>query len=107
MYQLNELTNVATLKNKIANNPQSTNEGFRPRDNVPPPQNRSLPHVPGQNVPRITVKFYHFIKEGRTDGRCTQVVDYINRKWVIRQGFNYSYPNLGTVLHDGKFSPKY
>ncbi|MBW0524186.1 hypothetical protein O181_063901 [Austropuccinia psidii MF-1] len=44
--QLNELTNVATPQKKKINNPRSNTQGFRPRDNVSPPPNRSVPYVP-------------------------------------------------------------
>ncbi|MBW0523146.1 hypothetical protein O181_062861 [Austropuccinia psidii MF-1] len=93
MDQLNELTNVATPAKKIINNPQSNNQGFRPRDNVSPPPNRSEPYVPAQNVPKLTVKFYYCMEEGHSSGRFTELVDDQKKKWVIRQGFNYLYPN--------------
>ncbi|MBW0577413.1 hypothetical protein O181_117128 [Austropuccinia psidii MF-1] len=92
MDQLNELTNVATPQKKIINNPQSNNQGFRPRDNVSPPPNRSVPYVPAQNLPKFTVKCYYCMEEGHSVGRCTELVDDQNKKWVIRQGFNYLYP---------------
>ncbi|MBW0493912.1 hypothetical protein O181_033627 [Austropuccinia psidii MF-1] len=57
--QLNELTIVAKPQKKIINNPQSNNQGFRPKDNVSPPLNRSVPYFPAQNVPKFTVKCYY------------------------------------------------
>ncbi|MBW0494622.1 hypothetical protein O181_034337 [Austropuccinia psidii MF-1] len=89
MDQSNELTNVATPQKKIINNPQSNIQGFRPRDNVSPPPNRSVPYVPAQNVPKFSVKFYYFMEEGNSVGRCNELVEDQNKKWVIRQGFNY------------------
>ncbi|MBW0496530.1 hypothetical protein O181_036245 [Austropuccinia psidii MF-1] len=70
--QLNELTNVATPQKKIINNPQSNNQGFRPKDNVSPPPNRSVPYVPAQNVPKFTVKFCYCSEEGHSTGRCNE-----------------------------------
>ncbi|MBW0477089.1 hypothetical protein O181_016804 [Austropuccinia psidii MF-1] len=107
MNQLNELTSVATPKNKIINNPQQNNQGFRPKDNFPPSPNRSVPYVPAQNVPKFTVKCYYFSKEGHSTGRCNGLIEDQNKKWVIRQGFNYLYPNWERVPNYGKFSPKY
>ncbi|MBW0540274.1 hypothetical protein O181_079989 [Austropuccinia psidii MF-1] len=88
MDQLNELTNVATPQNKIINNPQSNNQGFRSRDNVSPPPNRSVPYVPAQNVPKFSFKFYYFMGEDHLIGRCSELVEDKNKKWVIRKGFN-------------------
>ncbi|MBW0496330.1 hypothetical protein O181_036045 [Austropuccinia psidii MF-1] len=107
MNQLNELTNVATPQKKIISNPQSKNQGFRPRDNVSPPPNRSVPYVPAQNLPKLTVKCYYCMEEGHSVGICNELVDYQNKKWVIRQGVNYLYPNWERVPNDGKFPPKY
>ncbi|MBW0569838.1 hypothetical protein O181_109553 [Austropuccinia psidii MF-1] len=90
MDQLNELTNVATPQKKITKNPQSNNQGFRRRDNVSPPPNRSVPYVPAQNLPNFTVKCYYCKGEGNSFGRATELVEDQNKKWVIRQGFNYS-----------------
>ncbi|MBW0566115.1 hypothetical protein O181_105830 [Austropuccinia psidii MF-1] len=75
MDQLNELTNVATPQKKIINNPQSNNQGFRPRDNVSPPPNRSVPYVPAQNVPKFSVKCYYCMEEGHSVGRCSELVE--------------------------------
>ncbi|MBW0548519.1 hypothetical protein O181_088234 [Austropuccinia psidii MF-1] len=58
MNQLNELTNMAKPQNKIINSPQSSNQGFKARENVPQPPNRSLPYVPAQNVQKFNVKYY-------------------------------------------------
>ncbi|MBW0510960.1 hypothetical protein O181_050675 [Austropuccinia psidii MF-1] len=107
MDQLNELTNVATPQKKIINNPQPNNQGFRPRDNVSPPPNRSVLYVPAQNVPNFSVKCYYCMEEGHSVGRCSELVEDQNKKWVIRQGFNYLYPNWERVPNDGKFPPKY
>ncbi|MBW0542492.1 hypothetical protein O181_082207 [Austropuccinia psidii MF-1] len=107
MEQLNELTNVATPQKKIINNPQSNNQGFIPRDNVSSPPKTSVPYVPAQNVPKFTVKCYYCMEEGHSVGRCTELVDDQNKKWVIRQVFNYLYPNWERVPKDGKFPPKY
>ncbi|MBW0570624.1 hypothetical protein O181_110339 [Austropuccinia psidii MF-1] len=107
MDQLNELTNLATPQKTMINSPQSNNQGFRPRDNVSPPPNRSVPYVPAQNVPKFTVKCYYCMEEGHSVGRCTELVDDQNKKWVIRQGFNYLYPNWERVPNDGKYPPKY
>ncbi|MBW0585567.1 hypothetical protein O181_125282, partial [Austropuccinia psidii MF-1] len=63
MDQFNELTNAATPQKKVINNPQSNSQGFRPRDNVSPPPNRSVAYVPGQNVPNFAVKCYYFMEE--------------------------------------------
>ncbi|MBW0537999.1 hypothetical protein O181_077714 [Austropuccinia psidii MF-1] len=104
--QLNELTNVATPQKKIINNPQSNNQGFRPKDNVSSPPNRSVPYVPAQNVPKFTVKCYYFSEEGNSTVRSNELIEVKEQKWVIRQGFNYLYPNWERVPNDGKFSPK-
>ncbi|MBW0556190.1 hypothetical protein O181_095905 [Austropuccinia psidii MF-1] len=63
MDQLNELTNVAKPQKKIINNPQSNNQGFRPRDNFSPPPNRSVPYIPAQNVPKFAATCYYFRKK--------------------------------------------
>ncbi|MBW0500026.1 hypothetical protein O181_039741 [Austropuccinia psidii MF-1] len=105
--QLNELTNVATPQKKIINNPQSKNQGVRPKYNVSPPPNRSVTHVPAQNVPKFTIKCYHFSEEGHSTGRFNEHIEDQNKKWVIRQGFDYLYPNRERVPNDAKFSPKY
>ncbi|MBW0585017.1 hypothetical protein O181_124732 [Austropuccinia psidii MF-1] len=97
----------AENEDNIINNPQSNNQGFRPRDNVSPPPNRSVPYVPAQNVPKLTVKCYYCMEEGHSVGRCTELVDDQNKKWAIRQGFNYLYPNWERVPNDGKFPLKY
>ncbi|MBW0513429.1 hypothetical protein O181_053144 [Austropuccinia psidii MF-1] len=107
MHQLNELTNVATPQKKVTNNPQSSNQVLRPRDNVSPQPNRRVPYVPAQNVPKFTVKCYYFMEEGHSVGRCTELVDDKNKKWVIRKVFNYLYPNWERVPNDGKFPQKY
>ncbi|MBW0538753.1 hypothetical protein O181_078468 [Austropuccinia psidii MF-1] len=107
MDQLNELTNVATPQKKIISNPQSNNQGLRPRDNVAPPPNRSVPYVQAQNVPKFSVKCYYCMEEGHSVGRCSELVEDQNKKWVIRQGFNYSNPNWKRVPNYGKFPPKY
>ncbi|MBW0576631.1 hypothetical protein O181_116346 [Austropuccinia psidii MF-1] len=80
MDQLNELTNVGTPQKKTINNPQSKNQGFRPRDNVSPPPNGSVPYVPAHNVPKLTVKCYYFMEEVHSAGRCTELVDDQNKK---------------------------
>ncbi|MBW0542330.1 hypothetical protein O181_082045 [Austropuccinia psidii MF-1] len=107
MEQLNELTNVATPQKKIINKPQSNNKGFRPRDNVSPPPNRSVSYVPAQNVPKFTVKCYYYMEEGHSMGRCNELVNDQNKKWVIRQCLHYLYPNWERVPNDGEFPPKY
>ncbi|MBW0521744.1 hypothetical protein O181_061459 [Austropuccinia psidii MF-1] len=107
MDQLNELTNVVSPKQKIINKPQLNNQGCRPRDNASPPPNRSVPYVPAHNVPKVAVKCYYCMEEGHSAGRCTELVVYQNKKWVIRHGFNYLYPNWERVPNDGKFPPKY
>ncbi|MBW0576849.1 hypothetical protein O181_116564 [Austropuccinia psidii MF-1] len=105
--QSNYLTNVATPQKKIVNNPQSNNQGFRPKDNVSPPPNRSVPFVPAHKLPKLTVKCYYCSEEGHSTGRCNELIEDQNTKWVIRQGFNYLYPNWERVPNDGEFSPKY
>ncbi|MBW0555761.1 hypothetical protein O181_095476 [Austropuccinia psidii MF-1] len=107
MDKLNELTNVAKPKKKIINNPQSNNQGFRPRANASPPPNRSVPYVSAQNVPKFSVKCYYFMEEGHSVGRCSELVEDQHKKWAIRQGFNYLYPNWERVPNDGKFPTKY
>ncbi|MBW0548493.1 hypothetical protein O181_088208 [Austropuccinia psidii MF-1] len=107
MDQLNGLTNVAKPQKEIINNPQSKNQGFRPRDNVSPPPNRSVPYVQAQNVPKFSVKCYYFMEEGHSVGRCSELVEDQNKKWAIRKGLNYLYPNWERVPNDGKFPPKY
>ncbi|MBW0524561.1 hypothetical protein O181_064276 [Austropuccinia psidii MF-1] len=62
MDQLNELTNVATPHKKIIHSTQSNNQGLRQRNNVSLPPNRSLPYVPAQNIPKLTVKCYLFME---------------------------------------------
>ncbi|MBW0489757.1 hypothetical protein O181_029472 [Austropuccinia psidii MF-1] len=80
MNQLNELTNVATPQKKIINSPQSSNQRFKPRENVPPPPNRSVPYVPAQNVPKFTVKCYYCSEEGHSTGRCNELMEDQNKK---------------------------
>ncbi|MBW0482053.1 hypothetical protein O181_021768 [Austropuccinia psidii MF-1] len=105
--KLNEPTNVATPQKKMIKNSQSRNQGFRPKDNVSPPPNRSVQYVPAQNVPNFGVKCYYCSEEGHSTGRCNDLIKDQNKKWVIRQGFYYLYPNWERVPNDGKFSPKY
>ncbi|MBW0566978.1 hypothetical protein O181_106693, partial [Austropuccinia psidii MF-1] len=73
MDRLNELTHVVTPQKKITNNPQSKNQGFRSRDNVSQPPNRSVPYVPAENVPKFAVKCYYCMEEGHSVGRCTEM----------------------------------
>ncbi|MBW0553817.1 hypothetical protein O181_093532 [Austropuccinia psidii MF-1] len=47
------------------------------------------------------------MEEGHSIGRCSELVEDQNQKWVIRQGFNYLYPKWERVPNDGKFPPKY
>ncbi|MBW0525398.1 hypothetical protein O181_065113 [Austropuccinia psidii MF-1] len=105
--QFNELPNLSTPKKKIINNLQSKNKGFRPKDNVSPLPNRIVPYVPAQNVPKFTVKCYYFSEEGHSTGILNELIEDKNKKWVIRKGFNYLYPNWERVPNDGKLPPKY
>ncbi|MBW0503712.1 hypothetical protein O181_043427 [Austropuccinia psidii MF-1] len=98
---------MATPQSKIMKNPQSRNQGFNPRENLPPSPNRSVPYVPAQNVPKFNVKCYYFSEEGHSIGICNELIEYQNNKWVIRQEFNYLYPNWERVPNDGRFSPEY
>ncbi|MBW0569804.1 hypothetical protein O181_109519 [Austropuccinia psidii MF-1] len=47
------------------------------------------------------------MEEGHSVGRCTELVDNRNKKWVIRQAFNYLFLNWERVPNDGRFPPKY
>ncbi|MBW0555715.1 hypothetical protein O181_095430 [Austropuccinia psidii MF-1] len=47
------------------------------------------------------------MEEGHSVGRCSELVEDQNKKWVIRQGFNYLYPNWERVPNDRKFPRKY
>ncbi|MBW0546816.1 hypothetical protein O181_086531 [Austropuccinia psidii MF-1] len=47
------------------------------------------------------------MEEGHSVGRCSELVEDQNKKWVVRQGFNYLCPNWQRVPNDGKFPPKY
>ncbi|MBW0503265.1 hypothetical protein O181_042980 [Austropuccinia psidii MF-1] len=73
--QLSELTNVATPQKRIINNPKSKNQGFRLKDNVSPPPNRSVPYVPAHNVPKFTFKCYYCSEEGHSTGRCNDLIE--------------------------------
>ncbi|MBW0546534.1 hypothetical protein O181_086249, partial [Austropuccinia psidii MF-1] len=44
--------------------------------------------------------------EGHSTGRCNELIEDQNNKWVIRQGFHYLYPNWARIPTDGKLSPK-
>ncbi|MBW0490743.1 hypothetical protein O181_030458 [Austropuccinia psidii MF-1] len=92
---------------KIINNSQSNNQGFRPKDNVSPLPNRSIPYVPALNVAKFTVKCYYFSEERHSTGRFDELIEDQNKRWVIRQVLNYLYTNWERVPNDGKYSPKY
>ncbi|MBW0469793.1 hypothetical protein O181_009508 [Austropuccinia psidii MF-1] len=85
MDQLNELPNVVTPQKKIIHSLQSNNQGLRPRDNVAPPPNRSVPYVLAQNSPQFSVKCYYCMEEGHSVRRCTELVEDRNNRWLIRK----------------------
>ncbi|MBW0512213.1 hypothetical protein O181_051928 [Austropuccinia psidii MF-1] len=91
----------------MINNHQLNNQGFRPKDNFSPQPNKSVPYVTANNVPNFTVKFYYFSEEGHSTGRCNEFIEDQHKKWALRQGLNYLYPNWERVPNDGKFSPEY
>ncbi|MBW0462495.1 hypothetical protein O181_002210 [Austropuccinia psidii MF-1] len=109
-------TNTSPLQQKIPsqertvqilNNPHSRNPNFRTRENFAPPPTRNFPYAPPHNAPKPSVKCFVFSEEVHSTGRCHDIIDNQNKKWVIRKGFNYLYPNCERVPIDGKFSPKY
>ncbi|MBW0498226.1 hypothetical protein O181_037941 [Austropuccinia psidii MF-1] len=94
-------------QNKKLKDSNQTPTILKPRRNVPLSPNRSVPYVPAQNVPKFTVKCYYCMEEVHSLGIFTELVDDQNKKWVMRQGFNYLYPNWEKVPNYGKFPPKY
>ncbi|MBW0471074.1 hypothetical protein O181_010789 [Austropuccinia psidii MF-1] len=86
--KMKELSEALIPQNKKLMDSNKTPPNFKPRKNVPPPLNRSLPYVPAPNVQRFIVNCYYCMEEGHSAGRCTELVDDQNKKWVIRQGFN-------------------
>ncbi|MBW0505081.1 hypothetical protein O181_044796 [Austropuccinia psidii MF-1] len=105
--QINRFSEAVIAKNEKIKDSNQISQIFKPRENVSPPPNRSVPYVPEQDVTRFNIKCYYCMEEGHPVGRCTEIVDDQNKKWVIRQGFNYLYPNWERVPNDGKFPPKY
>ncbi|MBW0541521.1 hypothetical protein O181_081236, partial [Austropuccinia psidii MF-1] len=67
---------------------------------------RYVPYAPARNSPKPFVRCYYCSEEGHSTGRCNEHIKDQNKKWVIRKGFNYLYPNWARIPTDGKLSPK-
>ncbi|MBW0529162.1 hypothetical protein O181_068877 [Austropuccinia psidii MF-1] len=101
MEQLDELSKIAKPQKIAYVNPQAENSGFRQKENLPPASSRYVPYAP-----KTFVRGYQSSEEGHSTGRCNELIEDQNKKWVIRQGVNYLYPNWARVVTDGKLSPK-
>ncbi|MBW0498406.1 hypothetical protein O181_038121 [Austropuccinia psidii MF-1] len=106
MEQLDELSKIAKPQKMDYANPQAGNLGVRPKENLPPASSRYVPYAPAQNAPKQFVRCYYCSAEGHSTGRCNELIEDQNKNWVIRQEFNYLYPNWARVPADGKLSPK-
>ncbi|MBW0503502.1 hypothetical protein O181_043217 [Austropuccinia psidii MF-1] len=106
MEQLDELSKIAKTQNIAHGNPHSETLAFRPKENLPPASSRYVPYAPAQNAPKTFIRYYCCSQEGHSTGRCNELIEDQNKKWVIRQGLNYLYPNWEIVPTDGKLSPK-
>ncbi|MBW0491879.1 hypothetical protein O181_031594, partial [Austropuccinia psidii MF-1] len=106
MEQLDEQSKIAKPQKIAYANPQAETSGFRPKENLPPASSRYVPYAPAQNAPKPSVRCYYCSEEGHSTGRCNELIEDQNKKWVIRQGFNYLYSNWAGIPTDGKLSPK-
>ncbi|MBW0570605.1 hypothetical protein O181_110320 [Austropuccinia psidii MF-1] len=106
MEQLDELSKIAKPQKIAYANPQAENSGFRPKENLPPASSRYVPYAPAQNAPKQFVRCYYCSEEGHSTRRFNELIEDQNKKWVIRQGFNYLYPNWARISTDGELSPK-
>ncbi|MBW0567841.1 hypothetical protein O181_107556 [Austropuccinia psidii MF-1] len=76
------------------------------KENLPPASSRYVPYAPAHNAPKPVVRCYYCSEEGHSTGRCNEIIKDQNKKWVIRQGFSYLYPNWARIPTNGKLSPK-
>ncbi|MBW0489656.1 hypothetical protein O181_029371 [Austropuccinia psidii MF-1] len=106
MEQLDELSRIPKPQKIAYSNTQEGNSRLIPKENLPPASSKYVPYVPAQNAPKPFFRCYDFSEEGNSTGRCNELIEYQNKKWAIRQGFNYLYPNWARAPTDVKLSPK-
>ncbi|MBW0556245.1 hypothetical protein O181_095960 [Austropuccinia psidii MF-1] len=106
MEQLDELSKISKPQKIAYANPQAKTPGFRPKENLPPASSRYVPYALAQNAPKPFVRCYCCSEEGHSTGIFNELIEDQNKKWVIRQGFKYLYPNWARIPTDGKLSPK-
>ncbi|MBW0564083.1 hypothetical protein O181_103798 [Austropuccinia psidii MF-1] len=79
---------------------------FRPKENLPPASSRYVPYAPAQNAPKPFARFYYCSEEGHFTGGCNELFEDKNKKWYIRQRFNYLYTNWEIASTVQKLSPE-
>ncbi|MBW0548799.1 hypothetical protein O181_088514 [Austropuccinia psidii MF-1] len=102
---------LSSPRTKTVNNESITKENnvtlkIQTKGNLPPASSRYVPYEPAQNAPKPFVRCYYCSEEGHSTGRCNELIEDQNNKLIIRQRFNYLYPNWERVPTDDKLSPK-
>ncbi|MBW0561167.1 hypothetical protein O181_100882 [Austropuccinia psidii MF-1] len=106
----NALNQLKELNKKIKEQQrpriQDQEEKKYPKDNLPPFSQKHIPYTPAQSIPRTYFKCYYCLEEGHSVNRCNNLFEDQNKKWVIKQGGGFSFPNWQRVPTDSKIAPK-
>ncbi|MBW0473500.1 hypothetical protein O181_013215 [Austropuccinia psidii MF-1] len=105
--QLKHLSEVVARpkKTQTSNNQDQkitpNSQPFRTRYPLPPISSSYQPYVPAQMAPRQPLKCYYCLEEGNYAIRCTNLIEDLEKRIVLKHGGTYLFPNFQRLPTEG------